>query len=896
MFVCSDFFTDPAIHTIDGQGFGLGNFGKDGACAFFLNHQCSSLCRELQLPPFELSLPELALRPARNVVDAPGTSLERVVSLAPSGVEAAEGLAPEPVKLAAALGQLHVRMAFRYLRKLSGQIEDDGSIPAETLCPLSSDGDLRAAMMHHAATAGALLRATMPAKAATSGRGCGARHCTLSLHRSREQWLTRQFEKRAEEARESLSRFKSMVAEYDQTEDILLMQGNCESVVKMFSQCGVLHWPAALKGADVGRYTELCARLGVVHSPAGLASMSRSLGGGPVAQLTLDGGQECPFQFANWPVVSDVKPGVRLQEIYERFKPSKIADIDKLLKEFVGREDELLANVEDKYLVPNGETRASLRYEQFVGMALTHVGGPRCIRDCSEHDGDDIEDNPLTLVVSEPKPVEPMDSTRPSDGIPQPEPEPEPEPERAESVRPPDSLIPEGTPPVRNDSDEFVLLGADESSQDVGSGWVNALATGSHENLNQTLNSLRDRPAHLRMQHAPPSGTVGTVDAVASTNRLAVRVRSVQDVDAPAGPVYSLGFYIDNDPHFHQLSGTLKELSGTLKELQKTPHAPEVPPELAEAAATSQGKQQQRIAALFQHLLRLPEDSQSPAIDGEWLRSAAVAKVLSLGEEAQLAFMVASQQQAKIASTLAVGGLRHHEGWLSVREHGDGLMNKVDNLFGRDWTRRYAVLHWPWQLRLYESPRATTALGPAIGLVDAEVNTSQAGADQGGSGSQAAFSLISGGVEHEFMADYLAESVSWVQALITAPLEPVVAAGLEPAAAGVAPATPTTDETERWALAEQKKAMEDTAAALLLWSSEEVTGLTGSVLRLSYPEHVTTLEPVKSLLREVSSVGLAQQMERVAQTAQATVDGRRWMGAGGEAEELDGYCARVAVE
>ena len=144
-----DFWTDPAIHSADAMGFGAGNFGLDGCCAFFLNHQCSALCRELGLQPFALSAPEQAkltagtgsgqttpaadselalLRelslPAATVVVAAGDSASDS-----SGVMIVDGKKGE---LAAACGRMHVKTALRYLRAielLSSRASSTGAFP-----------------------------------------------------------------------------------------------------------------------------------------------------------------------------------------------------------------------------------------------------------------------------------------------------------------------------------------------------------------------------------------------------------------------------------------------------------------------------------------------------------------------------------------------------------------------------------------------------------------------------------------------------------------------------------------------------------------------------------------------------------------------------------------------
>jgi len=45
------FYTDPQIHSFDGEGFGLGNLGMDGLTSFLKTHECNGVCRSVGLPP-----------------------------------------------------------------------------------------------------------------------------------------------------------------------------------------------------------------------------------------------------------------------------------------------------------------------------------------------------------------------------------------------------------------------------------------------------------------------------------------------------------------------------------------------------------------------------------------------------------------------------------------------------------------------------------------------------------------------------------------------------------------------------------------------------------------------------------------------------------------------------
>lgn len=48
-----DLYTDPQLHTLDGEGYGEGNLGLRGMALFFRTHECNALCRRLGLNPFE---------------------------------------------------------------------------------------------------------------------------------------------------------------------------------------------------------------------------------------------------------------------------------------------------------------------------------------------------------------------------------------------------------------------------------------------------------------------------------------------------------------------------------------------------------------------------------------------------------------------------------------------------------------------------------------------------------------------------------------------------------------------------------------------------------------------------------------------------------------------------
>jgi elongation factor 2 kinase len=59
----SDLYTDPQVHSADGQSFGKGNLGQRGIDRFIQSHRCNAICRYLKLPSINANYAGLGTLP-----------------------------------------------------------------------------------------------------------------------------------------------------------------------------------------------------------------------------------------------------------------------------------------------------------------------------------------------------------------------------------------------------------------------------------------------------------------------------------------------------------------------------------------------------------------------------------------------------------------------------------------------------------------------------------------------------------------------------------------------------------------------------------------------------------------------------------------------------------------
>jgi len=73
-----DMYTDPQVHSADGQGFGKGNLGQAGIDKFLKSHHCNAICRYLKLPSINANYESIGTLPVTPYMAYPQVAVVNI--------------------------------------------------------------------------------------------------------------------------------------------------------------------------------------------------------------------------------------------------------------------------------------------------------------------------------------------------------------------------------------------------------------------------------------------------------------------------------------------------------------------------------------------------------------------------------------------------------------------------------------------------------------------------------------------------------------------------------------------------------------------------------------------------------------------------------------------------
>ena len=75
----SDSYTDPQLHSVEGDGFGgKGNLGQRGIQRFLATHRCNAICRYLKLPAVNANYSDLGTLPVTQYMQQDNVKLVNI--------------------------------------------------------------------------------------------------------------------------------------------------------------------------------------------------------------------------------------------------------------------------------------------------------------------------------------------------------------------------------------------------------------------------------------------------------------------------------------------------------------------------------------------------------------------------------------------------------------------------------------------------------------------------------------------------------------------------------------------------------------------------------------------------------------------------------------------------